>query len=115
MDGTPVFQKEDVPETSNEIHPGGWDITFYTINADETYIYLVYSGKNIAKYNAESGLNDILYPNRLLVIDWEGNFIYDITLDHGVIFATLDKKRKRLICDTKDFDNYLVSYDLSGL
>ncbi len=115
MDGTPVFQKEDIPETSNEIHPGGWDITFYTINADETYIYLVYSGKSKAKYNAESGLNDIFYPNRLLVIDWEGNFRYDITLDHGIIFTTLDKKRKRLICDTKDFDNYLVSYDLSDL
>jgi hypothetical protein len=22
---------------------------------------------------------------------------------------------KRLICDTEDFDNYLVTYDLSGL
>ncbi len=28
---------------------------------------------------------------------------------------TLDKERKRLICDAQDVDNFMVSYDLSGL
>ena len=115
MDGTPVFQKEDIPDASKEIHAGSWDGTFYTVHADNTYIYMVYIGRKMSEYSAELGKNVIHYPNRLLVIDWEGNFRYDITLDHGIIFATLDTKRKRMICDAEDVDNYLVSYDLSAL
>ncbi len=65
-------------------------------------------------FDAE-GKHQVKYPNRLLVVDWEGTFRYDITLDNGIIFATLDKERKRLICDAQDVDNFLVSYDLSGL
>ena len=57
----------------------------------------------------------VKYHNRLLVVDWKGNFLYDITLDNRIMFVTLDKAHKRLICETDDFDNYLVSYDLSGL
>jgi hypothetical protein len=115
MDGTPVFQKEDIPEVSNVVHTGGWDKTFYIIDADDTYIFSVYSGQDMEQFDSNLGESVIHYPNRLLVLDWEGNFCYDITLDHEIIFATLDKARKRLICDTEDFDNYLVSYDLSDL
>ena len=114
MDGTPVLQKEDIPEASDKVFAGSWENSFYTICADNTYIFLVYAGGRMGDFDAE-GQFQVQYPNRLLVVDWEGNFRFDITLDHGIIFVTLDKERKRLICDTKDFDNYLVSYDLSDL
>jgi len=114
MDGTPVFQKEDIPEASDKVFAGNWERAFYTVEADKEFIFLVYAGKRMGDFNAE-GEFQIKYPNRLLVVDWKGNYRYDITLDHGVMFATLDKERKRLICDTQDFGNCLVSYDLSGL
>lgn len=114
MDGTPVWQKEDIPEASDRVFAGSWERSFYTIFADANYIFLVYAGRRMGSFDAE-GKFQIKYPYRLLVVDWEGNFRYDITLDHGIIFATLDMARKRLICDTQDFDNYLVSYDLSEL
>jgi len=114
MDGTPVLQKEDIPEASDKVFAGNWEAAFYTVEADKEFIYLVYAGRRMGDFDAD-GQFHVKYPNRLLVVDWEGNFRYDITLDHGVMFATLDKERKRLICDTEDFDNYLVSYDLSEL
>jgi hypothetical protein len=114
MDGTPVFQKEDIPEANDKVFAGSWETAFYAMCADDTYIFLVYAGGRMGDFDAE-GQFQVKYPNQLLVVDWEGNFRYDIALDHGIIFATLDKERKRLICDTEDFDNYLVSYDLSGL
>ncbi|MBN3034100.1 MAG: hypothetical protein JW861_00815 [Bacteroidales bacterium] len=80
-----------------------------------TNLQNVHSGKSMVEFDAESGNAEIHNPNRILVIDWKGNFRYDITLDHGIISADLDKTKKHLICDTKAFDNYLISYDLSGL
>lgn len=114
MDGTPVFQKEDIPEASKEIYAGSWELAFYIVEADKEFMYMIYEGGQMGDFDAE-GKFQVKYPNRLLVVDWDGNFRYDITLDHGIIFVTLDKARKRLICDTEDFDNYLVSYDLSDL
>lgn len=114
MDGTPVWQKEDIPEANDKVFAGNWENSFYTICADDTYIFLVYTGGRMGDFDAE-GQFQVKYPRRLLVVDWEGNFRYDIALDHGVMFAILDTERKRLICDTQDFDNYLVSYDLSDL
>jgi hypothetical protein len=114
MDGTPVLQKEDIPEATDKIYAGYWENSFYSMHADDTYIFLVYTGGQMGEFDS-GGNFQVKYPNRLLVVDWEGNFRYDITLDHRIIFVTLDKARKRLICDTDDFDNYLVSYNLSGL
>jgi hypothetical protein len=114
MDGTPVFQKDDIPEASDRVFAGYWENSFYAMCADDTYIFLVYVGGQMGEFDSEGNFQ-VKYPNRLLVVDWEGNFRYDITLDHRIIFVTLDKARKRLICETEDFDNYLVSYDLSAL
>lgn len=114
MDGTPVFQMEGIPEASDKVFAGSWELAYYLVCADDRYIFLVYAGGQMGDFDAE-GQFQVKYPNRLLVVDWEGNFRYDITLDHGIIFATLDKERKRLICDAKDVDNFLVSYDLSAL
>jgi len=114
MDGAPIWQKDDIPEAGDKVFAGNWENSFYTICADDTYIFLVYSGGRMGDFDA-AGEFQVKYPRRLLVVDWEGNFRYDIALDHGLMFAILDKERKRLIGDTKDFDNYLVSYDLSKL
>lgn len=114
MDGTPVWQKDDIPEASDKVFAGNWEGAFYSVLADDTYIILVYVGGLMGDFDAE-GQFQVQYPNRLLVVDWEGNFRYDITLDHRVVFVELDKERKRLIGQTMDFDNYLVSYDLSML
>jgi len=114
MDGTMLLQKEDIPERTNEVFSGQSGSSFYSVCADDTFIYFIYLGGEMITFDAE-GEHQVKYPNRLLVVDWEGNFRYDITLDHGIIFATLDKERKRLICDAQEVDNYMVSYDLSGL
>ena len=114
MDGTPVWQKDDIPEASDKVFAGNFENSFYTFYADDTFIFLVYAGKQMGDFDAE-GQFQVKYPNRLLVVDWEGNFRYDITLDHGIIYASLDKEHRRLICDAQDVDNYLVYYNLSSL
>jgi hypothetical protein len=114
MDGTVLLQKEDIPKRTNEIYSGHSSSSFYSVSADESYIYFIYLGGEIIKFD-EDAKHQLEYPNRLLVVDWKGTFHYDISLDKGIIFAVLDKERKRLICDSQDVDNFLVSYDLSWL
>ncbi|MEZ5071353.1 MAG: hypothetical protein R2751_10385 [Bacteroidales bacterium] len=114
MDGTVAMQIDDIPEESQKLYTGDWEGSFYTVDFDETYLFFIYSGKKMIQFDS-NGESTITYPKRLLVVDWEGNFLYDITLDHGIIFATLDKERKRLICDSEEVENLLVSYDLSWL
>jgi len=115
MKGNVIFRKDVFPaQTGNEQSLGSHK-TFCIAEADKDFIFLLYSGKKQQGYDSDLGRSVSYYPNRLLVIDWEGQERYDINLDHPIIFMKLDKLAKRLIGVTEDFDNYLVSYDLSEL
>jgi hypothetical protein len=113
MDGTPVFQKKDFPGVSEKIFID-WEASYYDVFADQTFVYFVYLGRSMGEFDAEGNFN-LKYPNRLLVVDWKGNFRYDIELEHGIIYGSIDKKQKLLFCVAQDIDNYLISYDLSSL
>jgi len=115
MEGNAIFHKEDFPTKISSEQSLGSYRTFYSTEADEVFIFLLYSGIAMQEYDSDLGSSVIHYPNRLLVIDWKGQERYDISLDHPLITMRLDRLGRRLIGLTEDFDNNLVSYDLSGL
>ncbi|MEZ5071354.1 MAG: BF3164 family lipoprotein [Bacteroidales bacterium] len=114
LDGRLLLEKDNIPERTTEVYSGNGESSFWGACADEKYIYFIYLGGTMINFG-EDGDYQTSYPNRILVVDWEGNFRYDIALDHRIIFFALDKKRKRLICDSEEVDQILLSYDLSWL
>jgi len=108
--GNPDFQLKGDPVESKSYFR-----TFYSVVSDRDFIYCIYSGEVTLIYDIELQLGIPQYPNRVLVFDWNGVGRYDISLDHPVVFCALDSDRKRLIVSSEDFDNCLVTYDVSGL
>ncbi len=116
--GAPVFQIDEL-EIENDpdwsMSKGSSYRSFYSIDTDERFIYCLYAGGYILRYDKKLNRGVANYPNRLLVFNWTGAVKYDIKLDHPLMSFSLDKKRKRIIGSTQDFENGLVAYDLSML
>jgi hypothetical protein len=112
-EGNPVFKLEGAPLKRSE----SWDKyeSFSVIKSDKDFIYCLYTGGPISVYNKEMGRREMIYPNKLLVFDWQGLPRYKVNLSHEVIFLTLDAERERLIGTTQKFENGLIIYDLSAL
>ncbi len=116
--GLPVFQigKLEIKDDPDWSMSKGSDyMAFYQIDSDERFIYCLYAGGYMLRYDKKLNRGVMNYPNRLLVFNWTGTVKYDIKLDHPLMSFSLDKKRKRIIGSTKDFENGLVAYDLSML
>lgn len=88
---------------------------FYLIDTDDNYIYCLHVGGVYYEYDIKLNRGIINYPSSLLVFNWEGKGIYEIQLDHSLLYFAIDKARKRLIGSTMDFENGLVMYDLKKL
>lgn len=116
--GIPKFQIDKLgikTDQKRQTISGSHYRSFYQIDSDERFIYCLYVGGDILGYDKELNKNVVNYPNRLLVFSWEGLVKYDIELDQPLLSFSLDKKRKRIIGSTQNFDNGLVFYDLSKL
>lgn len=109
MKGNPVFELK-----GSRIENINTDmITFYDIKSDEDFIYCLYVGRKITEYSKNEV--KVNYPTRLLIFDWEGRGIYNISLDHPIMFFAIDKNRELLIGSTLEFNNGIVVFDLSQL
>jgi len=116
--GIPIFQIDKMGITDDpdrQKSSGSNYRSFYLIESDERFIYCLYVGGYMLTYDKELNRGVPNYPNRLLVFNWTGAAKYDIKLDHPLMSFSLDKKRKRIIGSTEDFENGLVAYDLSML
>ncbi|UZR98571.1 BF3164 family lipoprotein [Chondrinema litorale] len=77
---------------------GGNQMGFRSIDVDADYIYTLYSGKVVTKGNTGS----ITYSDKLLIFDWEGNFVKGYKLSEAVT------------CISKNSNNNII-YGFSAL
>ncbi|MDW7690218.1 BF3164 family lipoprotein [Flammeovirgaceae bacterium SG7u.111] len=70
----------------------GNQMGFTTIDVDEDYIYALYSGKVKTKENPYSDGSS----NKILIYDWEGDFVKGCKLDEEIICLTKMPNKNRL-------------------
>ena len=89
--------------------------TYYSVFSDEEYLYAYYVGDYPFYISSTNELIRINYPNRLLVFNWQGEGLYDIKLDHKLVYIAFDSRNRQFIGFAEDFAEGLVIYDLSHL
>lgn len=60
---------------------------FLDISANKDHIYLLYSGKTYKEYGDDAEYSDLVY-----MLDWDGNFVSEIKLDHQTRQLVTDEK-----------------------
>ena len=84
-------------------------IEYYSgIASDDDYIYAVYSGASIMEVNSGE------FVPSLHVLDWDGNFLYELRLEDSISNLAVDSHSKMLYCLRKS-DHSILRYDLSRL
>jgi hypothetical protein len=89
--------------------------TYYTVFSDEKYIYAYYVGDYPFYLSSDREVDQINYPNRILVFNWKGEGIYDIEIDHELVYVSFDVQNKLFVGFAEDYAEGLVIYDLSQL
>lgn len=100
--------KDDLPETAREkVMQNYWKI-----DATETYIYALYSGKTHGETSREFQFSPDDISNELHVWDWEGNPVMKILLDRKIFSFVISPDDDYLICSSLTSMDKLYKYEI---
>lgn len=80
------------------------------LRATSNEIWTLYSGEIV--YPGNEDLNELTYKNnKMLVFDWEGNFLRAYKLDIPIYNFCLDSENKVIYAVTEENDNHIISFE----